>query len=67
MKYILLREDGRQVKFTAVPKSRPFVIISKGINIEGYTKNLFASPVWLRIQIRVDPKLIGLLDPDPDL
>ncbi len=29
MKDILLREDGRQVKFTAVQKSRPYVIISR--------------------------------------
>ncbi len=32
MKDVLLREDGRQVKFTAVQKSRPYVIISRDIS-----------------------------------
>jgi hypothetical protein len=34
MKDILLREDGRQVKFTAVQKSRPYMIISRDIFVE---------------------------------
>ncbi len=66
MKDILLREDGRQVKFTAVQKSRPYVIISRETFLQKDTLKTVCLTSVIEDPDPVDPNLIGPLDPDPE-